>query len=120
MKKLAVIAAAFLLSTALVVIQAEASVDYTFSQAQKPQVKISHPGKSASAFHGKHKKQKTNQIKAHFIPSFISEQAKENTPAGTKEIGKTPARIVDGVFHFGDTEALFKSNAYAFILKTRK
>lgn len=120
MKKLAAIIAVFTISTAFVAVQTEASGDYGISPIQHAQSKIIHADKAKISYHSRHKTQAKHEIKAHFIPVLTGEQAKENIPSGFKTEIIYRTKFLGSIFNIRESEALFRSNLYKFILKTRK
>ena len=120
MKKLAVIAAVFALSIALVGIQAQASSNMDLPRVFPKNVKIIHSDKIKTSNVFSHKKHRRNELKQGALPVLTCEQAKVNTPSGIHSVKIYSAKINPGSLNLSSSEALFKSNAYIYILKTRK
>jgi hypothetical protein len=120
MKKLAVITAAFALSIALIGVQAQASSNIDIPRLLPKNVKIIHSDKFKNPYAFSHKKHRKNELKQNALPVLTGEQAKANTPFGIHSIKISAADIIPGTLNLSTSEALFKSNAYIYILKTRK
>ena len=120
MKKLAVVAAVFALSIALVGIQAQASTNIDLPRVFPKNVKIIHSDKFKNPYAFSHKKHRRNELKQGSLPVLAGEQAKANTPSGIHSIKISALDIKPVTLNLGTSEALFKDNACTFILKTRK
>ena len=120
MKKLAVIAAVFALSIALVGIQAEASSNIDLPRVFPKNIKIIHPDKFKNSYAFSHKKHRRNELKQGSLPVLAGEQAKANTPSGIHTVKIYAANINPETVNLSASEALSKSNTYTYILKTRK
>jgi hypothetical protein len=120
MKKLAAMIVFSALAVLLVCVQAGASMDISIPDLQPARAKMANNYKAKVSLHSKHKKPIKHELKARLFPAVAGEQARENTPAGIKEVKISRASAGAAKPDLRPSEALFKTITYSYILRTRK